>query len=87
MTKPVHDIEALLEGLKQQRDSIRVQLHLAKAEVREEWDDLERQWEHLRAKAGVVGREVKGTSQDVFEATKLVAEELKRGYDRIRSRL
>ena len=87
MAKPVHDIDAMIEGLKQQRDSVRVQLHLAMAEVRQEWEELEKKWEHFRAKANSVGRETQEVSQDVFEASKLLGEELKRGYERIRKRL
>lgn len=87
MAKPIYDLNALLEGLRQQRDTIKVQLHLAKAEAREEWQELEQRWEHLRAKATAVGGETKEVSRDVYEAAKLMVEEMKRGYERIRKRL
>ena len=87
MSQSIHDIEALIESLKQQRDAIQVQLHLGKAEVKQEWEEMEKKLEHLRAKAKVVGDETQNVSQDVFEAAKLLAEEIKRGYDRIRKRL
>ncbi len=87
MTESLHDIEALIEGLKQQRDAIKVQLHLGKAEALQEWDELEKKLEHLRAKAKVVGTETQAASRDVFEAVKLLAEEIGRGYERIRKRL
>jgi len=87
MTKPIHDLDAMIDGLRQQRDVIMVQLHLAKAEVRDEWDELEQQWEHLRAKAKSVGHEAQNASQDVFQAAKLLAEEIKQGYERIRKQL
>ena len=87
MTNSIHDFNAMIEGLKQQRDTVRVQLHLAKAEVRQEWEELEKKWEHLHAKANSVGRETQEASRDVFAASKLLGEELKRGYERIRKRL
>jgi hypothetical protein len=87
MTESLHDIEALMEGLKQQRDAIKVQLHLGKAEALQEWEELEKKLEHLRAKAAVVGAETQAASRDVFEAVKLLAEEIGRGYERIRKRL
>jgi hypothetical protein len=87
MTESLHDIEALIEGLKQQRDAIKVQLHLGKAEVLQEWEELEKKLEHLRAKAAVVGAETQAASRDVFEAVKLLADEIGRGYERIRKRL
>ena len=87
MAESIHDIEALIEGLRQQRDAIQVQLHLGKAEAKQEWEELEKKLEHLRAKAKVVGGEAQAVSQDVFEAAKLLAEEIKRGYERIRRQL
>ena len=87
MTESLRDIEALIEGLKQQRDAIKVQLHLGKAEAKQEWEEMEKKLERLRAKAKVVGNETQHVSQDVFEAAKLLAEEIKRGYDRIRKLL
>ena len=87
MTESLHDIEALIEGLKQQRDAIKVQLHLGKTEAQQEWDELEIKLEQLRAKAKLVGAETQAASRDVFEAVKLLAEEIGRGYERIRKRL
>ena len=87
MANSIRDIEALLEGLRQQRDALRVQLHLGKAEAQEEWAEMEKKLEHLRAKARAVGNETREVSQDVFAAAKLMAEEIKRGYERIRKRL
>ncbi len=87
MTESLHDIEALIDSLKQQRDAIKVQLHLGKAEAKEEWEALEQKLEHLRAKAKSVGSETQAVSSDVFEAAKLLAEEIKTGYERILKRL
>ena len=87
MAQSLSDIDALIESLKQQRDAIKVQLHLGKAEAQQEWDELEKKLEHLRAKAAAVGRETQNVSQDVFEAAKLLAEEIGAGYERIRKRL
>ena len=38
------------EPLKQQRDELRVRLHLGKADAKDEWARLETQWEALRPK-------------------------------------
>ena len=87
MAKSIQDIETLVESLRQQRDALKVQLHLGKAEAQEEWAELEKKLEHLRAKTRAVGNETHEVSQDVFAAAKLMAEEIKRGYERIRKRL
>jgi len=86
MTKSLYGINDIIEGLEPQRDEIRVKLHLAKAEARDEWEDMEKKWEQLTAKAGVLGHEAGAASKDGFEATKLVAEEIKHGDERIRKK-
>ncbi len=85
--KGLYDIDAMVEGLRQQRDMLMVQMSLAKAEVRDEWDELEKKWSHFRAKAGSVQHEVGEASKDVLSAAKLMGEEIQRGYERIRKRL
>jgi len=87
MTKNGSDLDRLVAQLETQRDELRVRLHLAKAEAKEEWEKLERKWEHFRGKLGVIGREAKDAGDDVLTATRLVARELKDGYDRVRALL
>ncbi len=87
MSKGLYDIETLIEGLRQQRDQLKVQLHLAQAEAKEEWDEAEKKLQHLTAKLDQVGKETGKASEEVFEAAKLVAEEIKRGYERVRKLL
>jgi len=48
------------EHLKQQRDQLRVKLHLAKADAKDEWARLEKQWEEMRQ----TGRGEGGSRQD-----------------------
>lgn len=81
------DLSKLVDEVQQQRDELRVQLHLAKAEAKEEWEHLEVKWDALRGKAGVVGREAGKAAREVAAALHLAAEELKRGYERIRQLL
>ncbi len=81
------NLDALLEGFKQQADELRLQIHLAKAEARDELEELERKLEDLKAKAEVVRKEAGEASEDILEAAKLMAEEIKNGFDRIRKSL
>ncbi len=77
------DLQAVVEDLKQKRDHIQVQLHLAKAEAKDEWEALEQKWEHLRGKMRVLGHEAGETADQVGAALRLTADELRRGYERI----
>jgi hypothetical protein len=78
------DLESLMEELKTQRDELRVKLHLAKAETREEFERMEKRWDHVRGRLGLIAKETGRVSRDVGEAARLVLEEIKSGYQRIR---
>jgi SMC interacting uncharacterized protein involved in chromosome segregation len=87
MAETRHDLDRMVAELQTQRDELRVRLHLAKAEAKEEWEKLEKKWDHLRGRLEVVGREAKDASKDVLTATRLLAREIKEGYDRVRTLL
>lgn len=87
MAETRHDLDRMVADLQTQRDELRVRLHLAKAEAKDEWEKLEKKWEHLRGRLEVVGREAKDASKDVLAATRLLAREIKEGYDRVRALL
>jgi hypothetical protein len=76
------DFDDILEQLKQRRDELRVQMHLASKEIKEDWDELEEKMEDFskRAKLG-------DTGSGVGDALVQVGRELKKGYERIRDAL
>ena len=51
------------------------------------WDELEKKLSHLRSRARTVGRAAGEAAGNVGEALDLLAHELKRGYEKIRSLL
>lgn len=77
-------LKELLTKLEQQRDEIRVKMHLAKAEARDEWNDLEQKFERLKGRLGVMGEEADDAMEDINAAAGMLADELKKGYERIR---
>jgi hypothetical protein len=81
------DIEQVLAKLKAQRDELRVQMHLAKAELKDEWDELERKWEHVEGRLEKAGHEAKDSADDVGAALSTVAEEIGSAYQRIKRSL
>lgn len=80
------DIDDLIEELKQKRDELRVQIHLASKEVQDEWDDLEKKMEHFSGQAKQFADEakLKETGSGLGEALGQLGHELKLGYKRIR---
>ena len=79
------DIQAVVALLKTERDDLKVRVHLAKAEAREEWEELEKKWSHLKDKTARVSHTATDASKDIAAATEILAEELKHGYQRIRA--
>ena len=43
-------LASLKEDLRQARDELRVQMHLAKADARDEWEKLEPKWDEFQEK-------------------------------------
>ncbi|MGI9592912.1 MAG: hypothetical protein ACR2P8_16210 [Myxococcota bacterium] len=80
-------LDSMIQDLKQMRDELELQLHLASADARDEFAELEKKWEQLRGRADVVGHAAEEAADNVGDAVSLVAEELKRGYQRIKKLL
>jgi len=78
------DIAKLLAELKTKRDELRVQAHLAKAEMKDLWVDLEGKWKEFEPKAREIGAATAEASKDVAGAAKNLGKELLAGYERIR---
>lgn len=81
------ELELMMEGLKQARDELKLQMHLARAEAKDEWDEMERNWQDLRGKVDRIASEAGEVSTDVLEAVKQVGGEIQKGYGRLRKRL
>ena len=76
--------EKMLEELKMERDDLKVKLHLLSMDAKEEWNELENKYEKFKAKASEVSDVAGDSAGDVVEALKLVGDELREGYKRIR---
>ena len=73
----------LIDDLKQQRDELALQIHLGKAESKEEWEKVQIKLEHLMAQGDKLKDAVEESTENVLESLKLVAEEIKNSFDRI----
>jgi hypothetical protein len=73
------EFDDLISELKQKRDELRVQIHLATKEAQDEWQDLEEKMDDFVSRADL-GR----TGEGIGEALEKLGGELKLGYERIR---
>lgn len=78
------NLDELVESLERLRDELKLKVHLATSDARDEWEELEKKLGHLRAKATSIGRVAEDAAEDVGEAVELLGKELKRGYERLR---
>ena len=77
-------LEAALDGLRRERDELHVRLHLAKADLKDEWNRLEKLYEHARNRLPALRREAGKTAVEVGAALRLALDELRTGYARMR---
>lgn len=82
----MNDFDDIIQDLKQKRDELRVQIHLASKEVKDEWDELEEKMEEFSKKTRQFSADakLKETGAGIGEALGKLGGELKRGYERIR---
>lgn len=72
------------EELARLRDEIKLQLHLAKAEARSQWEELEKKWVLLQSRLTTVKVARDQSAQEVGSALKLLMGELGEGYKRLK---
>lgn len=72
------DLDELIAELKQKRDELRVQMHLASREARDEWEEWERKMEGFKANA-----RLDETGEGIGKAFGQLGNELRTGYKRI----
>ncbi|NIP14879.1 MAG: hypothetical protein GWM88_09175 [Pseudomonadales bacterium] len=81
------DIDEVVSALRTERDELRVRLHLLKAEARDEFEELEKKWQHLESRAAQVKEGAKESAEDIGAAAKTLAEEIGAAYTRIKKTL
>jgi len=81
------EIDELTNTLKQQRDEIEVQIHLASMDAKDEWHKGEERWGEFVDALGVISDDNKEASAELIHAAKIIGDELKETYSRISERL
>jgi len=80
-------LESLLSDLKQYRDELRVQMHLAKAELRDEFEELEARWEKLQPRLENATRDAAQAGKEALDSLAEAGEAILNGFKRIRDDL
>lgn len=77
----------LVEILKTERDEIQLKLHLASMDVKDEFETLDEKWDLVAEKAAEIADDAVEVSEEALAKAKIVGEELKEAYNRVRARL
>ncbi len=80
-------VEELISDLKQQRDEIRVRLHLGGQDLKKEWEVLDDKLNQLSHRFDPLRDAVGESADEVWDSMKLLGSEIKDGFHRIRKSL
>lgn len=72
------ELDDIIADLKQKSDELRLQIHLASKEAKDEWEELEEKLEEFTANA-----KLNETGEGIGKALGQLGNELKLGYERI----
>lgn len=81
------EFDKLVDSLKTERDELKLKLHLGSMEAKEEFEEAEKKWAAIKAKASQIADSAEETSDEFIEKAKVVGDELKETYHRIAKRL
>lgn len=87
MTNIQEELKQLGERLRVQRDELRLQAHLFKLDLKDDWARAEKKWEQFSQKLHQVAHEGAETGRELGAAAIVIGEEIRAGYERIRARL
>ena len=74
------DFDEFTAKLKQTRDELKLQMHLAGKEAEEEWEDLIKDWDSFVQKT-----QLDKSADEVGEAAKDLGMKIKSAFDRLRN--
>ena len=80
----VHDLETLELKLQQTRDELRLKMHLARADARDRWEEIEKKWHHFGARAEQLRKATDEAGEGVWKGLKALGHEIADGYDSVR---
>jgi len=79
--------EQLVGRLRRERDELHVRLHLLKAELLDEWEEVEAKWEHVESRLEHMREGAKDSAEDIGAALSQLGEEITHAYRRLRDSL
>ena len=79
-------LNELMAKLEQERDELRLRIHLAKADARDELAQLEVRMAELKERASRADDEARDAMGDIGDAARKLVEEIREGFERVRKK-
>lgn len=76
-----------LDELARTRDELRVRIHLAKAEAKDEWHKLEDAFARVSSELARTAEDAKRPAGQIGSAARTLLDDLRRSYERIKGEL
>lgn len=83
-TKLKATLQRELDLLKETGEELRVQAALARAELKTEWERLEKRLHVAQEEINRVGEHAKGPLQDIEKGARALLDEIKQAFERLR---
>jgi len=87
MSETGKKLDDLVNTVKQERDELKLRMHLASMEAKDEYDRLSEKCDQLAEEYQPVTDAVGKTADNLMSALGMVADELKFGFQRVRKAL
>ncbi len=84
MSESKSNLDRLVASLKQERDELKLKMHLAGMDAKSEYDRLSGKCDELSEQFDPVKDAVEESAENLFAALGLFADELKVGFQRVR---
>ena len=84
MSEERNALDEVISKLKQERDELQLQMHLASMDAKDEYERLSGKCDDLTDQYEPVKDAVEDTAENIFAALGMVADELKVGFQRVR---
>ena len=84
MSEQRNALDEVISKLKQERDELQLQMHLASMDAKDEYERLSGKCDELTDQYEPVKDAVEETAENIFAALGMVADELKVGFQRVR---
>jgi SepF-like predicted cell division protein (DUF552 family) len=87
MCGDTHQLNKVIEKLKQTRDEIKLKMHLGAADTKDEFEKAQKKLDKLTEDLKPLRDEVEQSSQNILESMSLVGEEIGDSFKRIQNLL